>query len=115
MAVLLVCALAGCRPSKPMTLCKRAEAAGVLKDCWEFEGNRGRATNMVVANDVKVGRVFIAAYASRAAYEDDLRDKEVAHPGCLHGNPKKGTLVFADRGASEDICRAVYDIVDADE
>jgi hypothetical protein len=114
-AIVLVGLLSGCRPNRSMALCKKAELAGVLVDCWEFEGGRGRATDVAVANDVQVGRVFIAAYSSDATYEADLRNNEVGRSRCLHGNAHKRIIVTADMRTAEDVCRAVYDVVDRGE
>jgi hypothetical protein len=113
--MVLVCLLSGCRPNRSMTMCKKAELAGVLADCWEFEGGRGRATDVAVATNGKVGRVFIAAYSSDGTYEADLRNNEVGRRRCFYGNAQKRIIVTADMQTAEDVCRAVYDIVDRDE
>jgi hypothetical protein len=113
-AIAIACTLSGCRPSKPMVLCKKAEAAGLLEDCWEFEGGRGRATDVVIANGAQGGRVYIGAYGSQQTYEADLRDKEIARARCLYGAEQNRMIVHADGETSEQICRAVYDIVAAD-
>jgi hypothetical protein len=114
-AMLVVSLLSGCRTNRSMAMCKKAEGAGVLLDCWEFEGARGRATDVAVANSVQTGRLFIAAYSSDDTFEADLRNKEARHPRCLYGNAQKRIIVTADMPTAEDVCRVVYDIVDRGE
>jgi hypothetical protein len=117
LAIVLACALAGCQRSVAMDVCRKAEQAGVLKNCKQSISAKDGATEMVEANDAQLdglARVFISTYASDKWYEDDLRKKEHKRPLCLHGNPKRRIIVTADERGFAAVCQGVYAIVDAD-
>jgi len=111
-----LCAVAGCQRGGAMTVCRKAEKAGILAKCRVHGGVTAGAMEAIEADDAQIdgkSQVIITEYASDPLYTAAMLKTSHKNALCVHGNARKKIIVEAYAPAFDNVCRAVYEIVDA--